>query len=530
MDSSGPPRVLIVEDEPVIASAEQRCLRGAGVPSIVVGRGREALEQINRDDFALVLLGHQLSDMTSRELIEALGDRLHSLPVVLVVGRGDERLAAEALEAGVADYIIRDTELEFSELLPQTVHRALERHRCRGSLRTTPVKPAENRHGGHRQPGVDFDRLAALPVSRRERKSAGSSAHLANRESQAQLQAILQASSDGILVIDERGLIEQVSSSAAAIFGYAESELLKRNVSILMPSPDRDRHDSYLAAAGSTSREYPRRVEGQRKDGTVFPLRLTVQAVPIEHRCLFVGIVRDLSQEVQQQKRMAQSERLAMLGEGLASLVHESRNVLARSHASLRMLARRVKEQPEVSGLVERTRAAQCDLERLFEAVRHASVPPRTERTPVSVGHLLHAAWDELAPAREGRDARIAEVFRATEPSCEVDAFSIRQVFRNILENALSFCGDPVEIAVAYSEITLNGEPAIQVAIRDNGPGLTGEHASRVFEAFYTTKTNGTGLGMAIARRIVEEHRGRLAVGQGSPGAELIVTLPRRQP
>jgi signal transduction histidine kinase len=112
--------------------------------------------------------------------------------------------------------------------------------------------------------------------------------------------------------------------------------------------------------------------------------------------------------------------------------------------------------------------------------------------------------------------------------ACWVDQFRLEQVFRNILENSLAACADPVRIEITCSAAEIEGRPAVRVAVRDNGPGLTPEQKQRIFEPFFTTKTKGTGLGMAIARRIIEVHGGQIAV-ESSPGqgATLIVTLPR---
>ena len=87
---------------------------------------------------------------------------------------------------------------------------------------------------------------------------------------------------------------------------------------------------------------------------------------------------------------------------------------------------------------------------------------------------------------------------------------------------------DPVRLSVRCSETTLAGKPARRVAVRDNGPGLNDEQRRKIFEPFFTTKVKGTGLGMAIAKRIAEAHGGRIAVGAGATGgAEIIFTLPR---
>src|SRR5262249_36233512 len=125
----------------------------------------------------------------------------------------------------------------------------------------------------------------------------------------------------------------------------------------------------------------------------------------------------------------------------------------------------------------------------------------------------------------------LAEEVAELDLCCPVDPFRLEQVFRNILENSLAACPNPVRIDVRCTDVLLHGRRAVQVAVRDNGPGLTPEQRQRIFEPFYTTKTKGTGLGMAIAKRIVDAHGGRIEVGPGSDrGAEILITSPREAP
>jgi signal transduction histidine kinase len=128
---------------------------------------------------------------------------------------------------------------------------------------------------------------------------------------------------------------------------------------------------------------------------------------------------------------------------------------------------------------------------------------------------------------RQGRKAVLQE--RLTGGAlCTVDHFRLEQVFRNILENSLAVCKDPVLIEVRCWESSLEHQPALGIAIHDNGPGLNPEQRQRIFEPFFTTKTKGTGLGMAIALRLIEAHGGTMAVGSSdAPGAEILITLPR---
>jgi signal transduction histidine kinase len=112
-----------------------------------------------------------------------------------------------------------------------------------------------------------------------------------------------------------------------------------------------------------------------------------------------------------------------------------------------------------------------------------------------------------------------------------MDAFRMEQVFRNLMENSLGACSDPTTIEISCHESRHNGAPAVCVSYRDNGPGLTNEQVKRVFEAFYTTKSRGTGLGMAIAHRILQAHQGTIAVGSHNHGgAEFVITVPCKDP
>jgi signal transduction histidine kinase len=237
-----------------------------------------------------------------------------------------------------------------------------------------------------------------------------------------------------------------------------------------------------------------------------------------------------LAAELQEaQQRALQAERLAAIGEVYTGLAHESRNALQRSQACLERLAKRVRDRPEALDLIARIQRAQDHLHHLYEEVRSYAAPlNHLARQQSDLRQLLQESWADLAVQRKNRRAELAARAAGFDLHCWVDPHRMEQVFRNILENALSACPDPVEIQVEWAETDLDGRPAVRVAIRDHGPGLTPEARQRIFEPFYTTKTKGTGLGMAITKRIVEAHGGRIAVGdQPGPGAEIVVILPR---
>ena len=228
----------------------------------------------------------------------------------------------------------------------------------------------------------------------------------------------------------------------------------------------------------------------------------------------------------QAQEQLLQSERLAAIGQMMAGLAHESRNALQRSQACLEMLGLEIKDRPAALDLVSRLQRAQDDLHQLYEEVRDYAAPIRLQRAAYDLRPILEETWEHLATERSGRDARLDIYNGAERPVARVDRFAIERVFRNILENSLSACPDPVRIVVRFKACRLGDRPGLELNMTDNGPGLTAEAREKIFEPFFTTKTKGTGLGMAISRRIVEAHGGRIAVGPGCHGAEISVTLP----
>jgi PAS domain S-box-containing protein len=243
-----------------------------------------------------------------------------------------------------------------------------------------------------------------------------------------------------------------------------------------------------------------------------------------------LAVGHDVTDLKQAQQRALQAERLAAIGQMVSGLSHEGRNALQRSQACLEMLALDVKDRPQALDLVARVQRAQEHLHDLYEAVRVYAAPLAPKPRACDLAEVLRQAWAQLEWLRRGRAASLHIEPGAPDLRTLADPDLMVLVFRNILANALSACPDPVTIAVRWSEV--EGERRmLRAAMRDSGPGLTPKQAQRIFEPFYTTKAHGIGLGMALAKRIVEAHDGQITVGSDTgPGAEILVSLPRRLP
>src|SRR5581483_11665690 len=200
---------------------------------------------------------------------------------------------------------------------------------------------------------------------------------------------------------------------------------------------------------------------------------------------------------------------------------------LQRIQACLSLLALRFRDNREALDLIDRAQKAQDDLHHLFDDVRSyaASLEPRP--VAANLAGVWREAWDDVIALRGSDPAELHEHLGGTDVVCDIDPFQFKRVFRNVFENALAVGADRVEVTARRPP---GAREALEVRVRDNGPGFPPRVLARLFEPFFTTKTHGTGLGLAICRSIVEAHGGTIDAGADGPGAEIRITLPRRTP
>lgn len=240
--------------------------------------------------------------------------------------------------------------------------------------------------------------------------------------------------------------------------------------------------------------------------------------------------VIERTEELEQSyEKLRQSERLAAIGQMITGLSHESRNALQRIYACLQMLEKRCRDDERARDLLKEALRAQNDLNRVYEDVQAYAAQMRLDRQTRSVADVWREAWEDLSGQRHERDATLVEQTDGVCLECNVDAFRLKRVFRNLFENSLAACSDPTVITVVCNEAVVGDGPGLRIRLQDNGPGLEEEHADRIFEPFYTTKAKGTGLGMSIAKRLVEGHGGAIAIdSRPGEGLEVIIDLPRQ--
>jgi len=241
---------------------------------------------------------------------------------------------------------------------------------------------------------------------------------------------------------------------------------------------------------------------------------------------LFIG--HDITELRAAQKKLLESERLAAIGQMASGLAHESRNALQQIGACAEMLAMELENQPKALDLVAGVQEAEDRLHRLFDDVRAYAVPLRLDRHSANVAPVWRKAWQQAVAQHPERESQLVEDVGCMSADTLIDSPIIEQVFRNLFDNAFDAGAGPLHVKVQCSETLLDGRRAYSITLRDNGPGLSQEQYQKALLPFYTTKTQGTGLGLPIVKRLLEAHGGRIEIGPpGQPGAQFTIVLPR---
>jgi len=356
------------------------------------------------------------------------------------------------------------------------------------------------------------------------------------RESQARIQAILETAVDAVITIDEQGIVEIANSAVERLFGYAPADLIDRNISILMPSPHRERHDQYLAHYLRTGEAkvigIGRELDGLRRDGTTFPLELALSEVRGDGRRHFTGIIRDITVRKAAEQTLLRAD--ALKDEFLANTSHELRTPLngiigigqsmidgatgPLSDEQRRNLAMIVASGRRLANLVN-------DLLD-FSKLRHEKI--ELNRRPTD----LHALTDlVLTVSRTLVGKRPLRVFNRISPQvplAEADEDRVQQILFNLVGNALKFT--PVGTIEVFAQAR---EVCLEVVVADTGIGIAPERLDKIFESFSqgdgsaARDHGGTGLGLAITRQLLELHGGTIRVdSEPGVGSRFTFTLP----
>lgn len=355
------------------------------------------------------------------------------------------------------------------------------------------------------------------------------------------LAAIAETIPDAMIVIDEAGHIESFSKCAEGMFGYGEAEVLGENVSMLMPSPHRERHDEYILRYLTTSEKriigIGRATRARHRNGKTFPIDLHIGEAVIEQRRFFVGFIQDLSRQHQNERQLhsllrdlARADRISRTGTIASAIAHELNQPLAAISNYVEAAALLAGEQDKDSGTLNEALAHCADeveragaiIRRIRDFVSHGD----SEATRQSLSGLVEEAVALALADGDGADVAVSTGIDDDANWLMVDRIQVQQCLVNLIRNALQAMeamGDK-RIHIAARALT---DEQIEVTVADSGTGIDPAIADRLFQPFLTTKRSGMGLGLSVCHRIVDAHGGRIWTSPAPGGGTIFhLTLP----
>ena len=357
----------------------------------------------------------------------------------------------------------------------------------------------------------------------------------------SEVRAIMDSAVDAIVTADERGVIRSFNRAAERLFGYRAKEAIGQPISLLMPEPDRSRHQQYIERYLATGDAHiigiGREVEAQRKDGSRVPIYLAVSEFQVDGERRFAAVLHDISADLEVRElreRLAQAEGVSALVETTATLAHELNQPLA-AIATYAQAARvqatgddAKKLLATLDKVVEQALRAGTVVKRVQGLVK--GVAGDSERFEEADINALLAGVAALARTdAQRRGVRVLFEASAPLPAVRCDPVQIQQVVLNLLRNGVDAVvaagcshGDVVRIHARRAD------GAVCICVEDSGNGVAADAGEAVFEPFHTNKPDGMGLGLAICGTIVAKHGGVLGFHNNAPrpGATFHFTLP----
>jgi two-component system, LuxR family, sensor kinase FixL len=301
--------------------------------------------------------------------------------------------------------------------------------------------------------------------------------------------------------------------------------VIGQNAKLLMPTPYRDEHDqyihNYLTSAVPRIIGTGREVTAVRRDGTTFPIHLSVGKMMLSGEPKFTGIIHDLSDRVRMEEQLREQTALARLGEMAAVVAHEVKNPLAAVRAVVQTLGRRLPHDEQTQKIVLQTTGRIDALAALMGDLLLFARPPKPRNVTVHMDALISSTVEFLKGDGALKDVDVEVA--GSVPPIAADPDLLKIVFLNVLVNS----GQAMQ---GHGQIKVNlttADRICHITLRDSGPGLPPQARDKLFMPFFTTKAKGTGLGLATTKRLVEAHGGTITIE--SPldgGAQVSIALP----
>jgi PAS domain S-box-containing protein len=345
--------------------------------------------------------------------------------------------------------------------------------------------------------------------------------------------ALFESAAEGIVVVDHTGRVRRINAKAAQLFGYGREELLGQPIEILLPERFRGNHrqhrEAYFAAPRTRSMGTGLDLYGRRKDGSQFPVEVSLSAIGTAQGPWAMALVTDISERRRIEQTARQNEKLAALAALSAGIAHELNNPIGIISSRIELMLDDVTEQPVPDVVVEDLRVLHRNIQRVARIagglLSFARQSP-AERGPVDVNGSIDETLLLMGKQLSKDGVQMSVSLDRTLGAVLGDTNALQQVLINLLLNARDAMprGGEVRIETAREPDRAGW---LRLTVADTGEGMGSDELARIWEAFYTTKTAGTGLGLSVSHKIIREHGGAVAV-QSEPGhgTTFVILLP----
>ncbi len=490
---------LLIDDNPDDRALVQRELeRGFGRIRTTPVIDALALEAaLTHGEFDLVITDFQLRWTDGLQVVRAIRQRFPDCPLVMYTGTGNEDVAAAAMKIGLDEYVVKS-----ANRLPQL-------------------------------------RLAAIAAIERATQRR------ALREQQERTQAILDTVLDGIVTIDEKGLIQSFNPSAERLFGYSADELIGENIKILMPEPYQAKHDGYISEYLRTGRAkiigMGREAQGRAKDGRLFPIELVVNEMRLSSgKHHFIGSVRDLTERMRLEEQLRISQKMEAVGQLTGGLAHDFNNILTVILGNLELAAERAGSDSALSSVIELAHKAGERGAALIRRLLTFSRRQILQSQALTLSEVVDDLLDMLSRSI-GDNIKIKTMSNKDLWHVLADKNQVENVVLNLAINARDAMPAGGTLTIDTRNIRITDNDAfthprvtpgdyIRLSVTDTGIGMPPEVIARAFEPFFTTKDvgKGTGLGLSMVYGFAHQSHGHVTIdSEMGTGTTVHFYLPR---
>jgi PAS domain S-box-containing protein len=362
------------------------------------------------------------------------------------------------------------------------------------------------------------------------------------KRSEARHRIVVETASDAVVSIDESGAIILANHATKRIFGYDPEELIGKPLTILMPGAMRGLHEKgfkrYLDTGARQLNWQGTEMNALRADGEEFPAEVSFGEMTLDRRKVFTGFIRDISEKKRAEEELHNTQaelsrmmRVMTIGQLTASIAHEVSQplsgIITNASTCFRMLK---SDPPNIDGARETVQRTIRDGNRASDVItrlRTLFSKKQVDLEPLDLNEAAREVVALLSGELQRNNVILKQEFSDRLPAVNGDRVQLQQVILNLLRNAsdaMSSIDDRPRQMVLRTE--LEGEH-VRLSVQDSGVGFTPEVAGQMFESFYTTKSDGMGVGLSVSRAIIEANRGRLwATANDGPGATFVFSIP----